>query len=48
MKKPVKIAIIILLIALVAGLLWFGNVMFGNPVSHVLATKAAKAFLNMT
>ena len=46
MKKPVKIAIIILLIALVAGLLWFGNVMFGNPVSHVLATKAAKAFLS--
>lgn len=46
MKKPVKIAIIILAIVLVAGLLWFGNAMFGNPVSHALATKAAKAFLS--
>ena len=46
MKKPVKIAIIILVIVLVAGLLWFGSAMFGNPVSHALATRAAKAFLS--
>ena len=46
MKKHVKIAIIILLIALAAGLLWFGSAMFGNPVSHALATRAAKAFLS--
>lgn len=46
MKKPIKIAVIVLLIALVAGLLWFGNIMMGNPVSHALASKAAKAFLS--
>ena len=46
MKKPIKIAVIVLLIALVAGLLWFGNIMMGNPVSHSLASKAAKAFLS--
>ena len=46
MKKPVKIAIIILVIVLVAGLLWFGSAMFGNPVSHALATRATKAFLS--
>ena len=46
MKKPIKIVGIVLLIALVAGLLWFGNIMMGNPVSHALASKAAKAFLS--
>ena len=46
MKKSVKITIIILLTALAAALLWFGNAMFGNPVSHALATRAAKAFLS--
>lgn len=46
MKKPVKIAIIILLITLSAGLLWFGNIMLGNPVSHALAKKAANIFLS--
>ena len=46
MKKPIKIAGIVLLIALIAGLLWFGNAMFGNPVSHALASKSAKAFLS--
>ena len=46
MKKYSKVLGIILLTALVAGLLWFGNVMMGNPVSHALASKAAKAFLS--
>ena len=46
MKKHVKIAIIIPLIALAVGLLWFGNAMLGNPVSRTLATKAAKSFLS--
>lgn len=46
MKKYIKVLGIILLIALVAGLLWFGNAMMGNPVSHALASKAAKAFLS--
>lgn len=34
------------MIAMVAGLLWFGNAMMGNPVSHTLATKAAKAYMS--
>ena len=46
MKKHVKIAIISLLIALAAGLLWFANAMLGNPVSRTLATKAAKSYLS--
>lgn len=46
MNKYIKVLGIILLIALAAGLLWFGNAMMGNPVSHALATKAAKAFLS--
>ena len=46
MKKPVRITIVVLLIVLSAGLLWFCNAMFGNPVSHSLSSKAAKAFLS--
>lgn len=43
MKKSIKI---VLLLAWISGLLWFGNVMLGNPVSHALAAKAAKAYLS--
>lgn len=46
MKKCIRIIGIVLLIALIAVLIWFGNVMMGNPVSHALASKAAKAFLS--
>lgn len=46
MKKCLKIVGIVLLIALIAGLLWFGNTMMGNPVSHMLASKAAKEYLS--
>ena len=46
MKKYIKVLGIILLIMLGAVLLWFGNVMMGNPVSHALASKAAKAYLS--
>ena len=46
MKMPVRITIVIVLIVLSVGLLWFCNAMFGNPVSHTLASKAAKAFLS--
>ena len=46
MKKYIRIIGIVLLIALIAVLIWFGNVMMGNPVSHALASKAAKAFLS--
>ena len=46
MKKHFRIIGIVLLIALIAALIWFGNIMMGNPVSHALASKAAKAFLS--
>ena len=46
MKKCIRIIGIVLLIALIAVLIWFGNVMLGNPVSHALASKAAKVFLS--
>ena len=46
MKKCLKFVGIVLLITLIAGLLWFGNTMMGNPVSHMLASKAAKEYLS--
>ena len=46
MKKYIRIIGIVLLIALIAVLIWFGNAMMGNPVSHALASKAAKAYLS--
>ena len=46
MKKCIGIIGIVLLIALIAVLIWFGNVMLGNPVSHALASKAAKAYMS--
>ena len=46
MKKYIRIIGIVLGIALIAVLIWFGNVMIGNPVSHAFASKAAKAFLS--
>lgn len=46
MKKYLKFAGIVLLIALIAGLLWFANTMMGNPVSHALASRAANAYLS--
>ena len=46
MKKHIRIIGIVLVIALIAVLIWFGNTMMGNPVSHALASKAAKAYLS--
>ena len=46
MKKRIRIIGIVLVIALIAVLIWFGNAMMGNPVSHALASKAAKAYLS--
>ena len=46
MNKYIRVLGIILLITLAAGLLWFGNAMMGNPISHTLATKAAKAYMS--
>ena len=46
MKKYKRIVGMIISIALITALLWFGNAMFGNPVSHSLASNAAKAFLS--
>ena len=46
MKKHFRIIGIVLVIAIIAVLIWFGNVMMGNPVSHALASKAAISFLS--
>ena len=46
MKKYIRIIGIVWGIALISVLIWFGNVMIGNPVSHAFASKAAKAFLS--
>lgn len=46
MKKHFRIIGIVLVIAIIAVLIWFGNVMMGNPVSHTLASKAAISFLS--
>lgn len=45
MKRFMKFAAIVISIALVVGLLWFANAMMGNPVSHALASRAAKEYL---
>ena len=46
MKKYKRIIGMIISTALITALLWLGNAMFGNPLSHSLASKAAKAFLS--
>lgn len=46
MKKYIRIIGIVLVIVLIALLIWFGNIMLGNPVSHALASKAAQTFLS--
>ena len=46
MKKYIKTIGIILVIAIISVLIWFGNVMMGNPVSHMLASKATNAYLS--
>lgn len=44
-KKHLKIAALVVALALIAGLCLFANALVGNPVSKALATRAAKARL---
>lgn len=44
-KKILKIAALILALAMLGTLAWFANAMIGNPVSRFLATKTAKTHL---
>lgn len=44
-KKVLKIAALILAIALIVGLAWTANSLVGNPISEMLAEKAADAYL---
>ena len=46
MKKHFRVIGIVLMIVLAAVLIWFANVMMGNPVSYALASKEAKAYLS--
>ena len=44
-KKHLKIAALVLALAIIAGLCLFANALVGNPVSKALATRAAKRHL---
>ena len=44
-KKHLKIAALILALAIIAGLCLFANALVGNPVSKALATRTAKGHL---
>ena len=44
-KKHLKIAALMLALAIVAGLCLFANALVGNPGSKVLATRTAKAHM---
>ena len=44
-KKHLKIAALVLALAIVAGLCLFANALVGNPVSKALATRTAKGHL---
>lgn len=44
-KKHLKIAAVVLALAIIAGLCLFANALVGNPVSKVLATRTAKGHL---
>lgn len=44
-KKVLKIIALIIAVALIVGVCWFANALNGNPISKVLAEKAADAYL---
>lgn len=44
-KKVLKIVALIIAIALIVGVCWFANALNGNPISKMLAEKAADAYL---
>ena len=45
MKKILKIAALVVVLALIVGICWFANALVGNPVSKMLATKTAKEYI---
>lgn len=45
MKKTLKIAALVVALALIVGVCWFANALVGNPVSKMLATKTAKEYI---
>lgn len=45
MKKTLKIAALVVALALIVGVCWFANALVGNPVSKMLATKTAKQYI---
>ena len=44
-KRVLKIAALVLALALMAGVGWFANELVGNPVSHFLCRRSAEAYL---
>lgn len=44
-KKILKIAALVVALALIVGVCWFANGLVGNPISKMLATKAAENYL---
>lgn len=46
MKKSIKILAGITAFALIIGILWFANGLMGNPISKMMANKAAKEYVN--
>ena len=47
-KKTLKIIAAVTAFAILAGLVWFANAMVGNPVSNLLAERAAEKHLEET
>lgn len=45
-KRLCKLAAFFAALALLAGVLWFSNALVGNPVSRLLAARAAKSYLD--
>ena len=44
-KKVIKIAALVAAIALIVGICWFANALCGNPISKMLAQRAAETWL---
>ncbi|NLW16815.1 MAG: hypothetical protein GX033_04075 [Firmicutes bacterium] len=47
-RRMLKIGAALLAFTLIAGLLWFANGLVGNPLSHLLANRAAKRYVAAT
>ena len=44
-KKILKIAALVIAIALIIGVCWFANGLVGNPISKSLATRTAEKYI---